>query len=74
MASLISGMMGFMHIRPDSAYLGLPLFRSGKNKDFIFLVEQMEKKLAGWKARTLYKAKHLILFKFVSLALPIYSM
>ncbi|KAL5579576.1 hypothetical protein UlMin_012018 [Ulmus minor] len=66
---LITAMMGFSHISPNSTYLGLPLFRSGRNRDFNFLVEQLDSKLAGWKARTLSKAKKLILIKSVALAL-----
>ncbi|KAL5544374.1 hypothetical protein UlMin_008158 [Ulmus minor] len=71
---LITAMMGFSHISPNSTYLGLPLFRSGRNRDFNFLVEQLDSKLAGWKARTLSKAKKLILIKSVALAVPTYSM
>ncbi|KAL5560987.1 hypothetical protein UlMin_030734 [Ulmus minor] len=71
---LITAMMGFSHISPNSTYLGLPLFCSGRNKDFNFLVEQLDSKLAGWKARTLSKAKKLILIKSIALAVPTYSM
>ncbi|KAL5573075.1 hypothetical protein UlMin_022672 [Ulmus minor] len=67
-------MMGFSHIAPNSTYLGLPLFRSGRSKDFNFLVEQLDSKLAGWKARTLSKAKKLILIKLIALAILTYSM
>ncbi|KAL5566496.1 hypothetical protein UlMin_029660 [Ulmus minor] len=70
---LITAMMGFSHIVPNSTYLGLPLFRSGHNKDFNFLGEQLDSKLAGWKARTLLKAKKLILIKSIALAVPTYS-
>ncbi|KAL5543740.1 hypothetical protein UlMin_007524 [Ulmus minor] len=72
--SLITAMMGFSYITPNSTYLGLPLFRSSRIKDFNFLVEQLDSKLAGWKARTLSKAKKLILIKSIALAVPTYSM
>ncbi|KAL5539544.1 hypothetical protein UlMin_045645 [Ulmus minor] len=73
-ASSITGMMGFSRIAPNSVYLGLPLFRSGKIKDFEFLVEQLDSKLAGWKNRTLSKAKRDVLINSVALALPLYTM
>ena len=66
--------MGFSKIAPNSVYLGLPLFRSGKIKDFEFLVEQLDSKLVGWKSRTLSKAKRAILINFVALSLPLYTM
>ncbi|KAL5540231.1 hypothetical protein UlMin_044471 [Ulmus minor] len=71
---LITAMMGFSHITSNSAYLGLPLFHTGHNKDFNFLVEQLDSKLAGWNAITLSKAKKLILIKSIVLAVPTYSM
>ncbi|KAL5551253.1 hypothetical protein UlMin_001429 [Ulmus minor] len=70
----ITGMMGFSRIAPNSVYLGLPLFRSGKIKDLDFLVEQLDSKLAGWKSRTLSKAKRVVLIQSVALALPLYTM
>ncbi|KAL5577896.1 hypothetical protein UlMin_019595 [Ulmus minor] len=54
-------MMGFSRINPNSPYLGLPLFRSGRTRDFSFLLENLDSKLAGWKAKTLSRAKKLIL-------------
>ncbi|KAL5546683.1 hypothetical protein UlMin_006370 [Ulmus minor] len=60
---LVAAMMGFSRITPNTVYLGLPLFRSGKIKDFNFLMEQLDNKLAGWKAKTLSKlAKRLVSF------------
>ena len=67
-------MMGFSCIAPNSSYLGLLLFCTSQKKDFNFLVEQLDSKLAGWKVRTLSKAKTLILIKFVAFAMPTYSM
>ena len=64
-------MMGFSRISPKSVYVGLPLFWSSQIKD---LVEQLDSKLVCWKARTLSKAKKLVLIKYVALALPIYVM
>ncbi|KAL5550707.1 hypothetical protein UlMin_000883 [Ulmus minor] len=73
-SSRISDLMGFTKIAPNNIYLGLLLFRSGKVKDFDFLVEHLDSKLAGWKIRTLSKAKRLVLIQFVALALPMYAM
>ncbi|KAL5564798.1 hypothetical protein UlMin_027962 [Ulmus minor] len=71
----ISGeLFGFDKISTSSAYLGLPLFRSGRSKDFNFLVEKLDSKLAGWKSRVLSKAKRLVLIKSIALALPVYTM
>ncbi|KAL5546790.1 hypothetical protein UlMin_006477 [Ulmus minor] len=38
-SNLITAMIGFSQILPNSLYLGLPMFRSGKAADFNFLVE-----------------------------------
>ncbi|KAL5557445.1 hypothetical protein UlMin_039681 [Ulmus minor] len=73
-AGLVTTLMGFSRIKPDSAYLGLPLFRSGKVKDFYFLVDWLDAKLAGWKAKILSKAKKLVLIKSVVSSLPTYVM
>ncbi|KAL5558526.1 hypothetical protein UlMin_034737 [Ulmus minor] len=73
-SGLISALMGFDKISTSSAYLGLPLFRSGRSKDFNFLVKKLDSKLAGWKSRVLSKAKRLVLIKSIALALPVYTM
>ena len=57
MAGLITAMMGFERISPQSSYLGLSLFKSHSKKDFSFLMEKLDSNLAGWKARVLSKAK-----------------
>ena len=73
-SSLISQLMGFEHIPLTSCYLGFPTFRFQKVRDFNFLVECLDSKLAGWKARLLSKAGRLTLIKSVALTLPIYAM
>ncbi|KAL5568331.1 hypothetical protein UlMin_024906 [Ulmus minor] len=52
-AGLVAAMMGFSRITPNSVYLGLPLFRSRKIKDFSFLLKQLDSRLVSWKAKTL---------------------
>ncbi|KAL5563568.1 hypothetical protein UlMin_033315 [Ulmus minor] len=73
-AGLLTAMMGFEQISPNSTYLGLPLFRNGTSKDYKFLIEQLENNLAGWKSRVLSKAKMNILIKSVVSSLPVCAM
>ncbi|KAL5547504.1 hypothetical protein UlMin_002735 [Ulmus minor] len=73
-AGRITELMGFSRIAPNSVYLGLPLFRSGKSSDFDYLIEQLDSNLVGWKSRVLSKAKRLVLVQSIVLALPIYTM
>ncbi|KAL5569589.1 hypothetical protein UlMin_026164 [Ulmus minor] len=73
-AGRITELMGFSRIAPNSVYLGLPLFRSGKSSDFDYLIEQLDSKLAGWKSKVLSKAKRLVLVQSIAFALPIYTM
>ncbi|KAL5548419.1 hypothetical protein UlMin_003650 [Ulmus minor] len=73
-SGLIASMMGFDKISPKSPYLGLPLFRSGFSKDFNFLLERLESKLASWKYKVISKAKRMVLIKSIALSLPIYTM
>ena len=74
MAGLITAMMGFERISPQSSYLGLSLFKSHSKKDFSFLLEKLDSKLARWKARVISKAKQLVLIKSVAFSMPIYAM
>ncbi|XP_060959271.1 uncharacterized protein LOC133030517 [Cannabis sativa] len=56
-------------------YLGLPLFRSRqKDADFNFILDNLVKKLHGWKLKSLSKAGRATLIKSVGLALPVYTM
>ncbi|KAL5562053.1 hypothetical protein UlMin_031800 [Ulmus minor] len=73
-SGLIASMMGFDKISLKSSYLGLPLFRSGFSKDFNFLLEKLESKLASWKSEVLSKAKRMVLIKSIALSLPVYTM
>ncbi|KAL5553040.1 hypothetical protein UlMin_040441 [Ulmus minor] len=73
-AGCITELMGFSRIAPNSVYHGLPLFRSGKVRDFNYLIEQLDSKLAGWKSRTFSKDKRLVLVQSIALAMPIYNM
>lgn len=57
------------------SYLGVPLVHGKlKGMHYKFLVEKVEKRLAGWKIRFLSKASRTLLIKTTLMALPIYSM
>ncbi|KAL5553218.1 hypothetical protein UlMin_040619 [Ulmus minor] len=73
-ASALTRLMGFSRISLQSHYLGLPLFRSNRVKDFSYLLDCLDNNLASWKMKLLSRASRLILIKSVALALPIYSM
>ncbi|KAL5555798.1 hypothetical protein UlMin_038034 [Ulmus minor] len=51
-------------------YLGLPLFRSNRIRDFSFLVDKLDRKLVGWKFKLLPKTGRLLLIKAASMAIP----
>ncbi|KAL5555562.1 hypothetical protein UlMin_037798 [Ulmus minor] len=70
----ITGILQFERIPILSTYLGLPLFRGKRIRDFAFLLDKLDKKLAGWKAKLLSKASRLVLIKSVAQAIPNYVM
>jgi hypothetical protein len=56
-------------------YLGVPaLGRSPKVQDFLYLIEKVKARLAGWKAKQLSLAGRITLAKSVIQAIPIYPM
>ena len=56
-------------------YLGVPLIHGRLNKgSCAFIVEKVQKRLAGWKARLLNLAGRVTLIKHVTSSLPVYSM
>ncbi|KAL5571536.1 hypothetical protein UlMin_021133 [Ulmus minor] len=73
-ASALTHLLGFSRISLQSHYLGIPLFRSNRVKDFSYLLDRLDSNLAGWKMKLLSRASKLILIKSVGIALPIYSM
>ncbi|KAL5563016.1 hypothetical protein UlMin_032763 [Ulmus minor] len=70
----ITGILQFERIPILSHYLGLPLFHGKRIHDFAFLMDKLDKKLAGWKAKLLSKASRLVLIKSVAQAIPNYVM
>ncbi|PNX75251.1 ribonuclease H, partial [Trifolium pratense] len=66
---------GFKETSSLGRYLGVPLLgRAPKRNDFQYLVDQVETKLSGWKAKQLSFAGRVTLAKSVLEAIPIYPM
>ena len=62
-------------LKKDDVYLGAPLFLSrSPSKDFKFLQEKLELKLAGWKSRTLSWAGRSTLITSVAQAILSYTL
>ena len=60
---------------PIALYLGVPIVVDGRDKHaFDFLIENIQAKLAGWKARTLSLAGRCTLINSVTLAIPTHVM
>uniref|UniRef100_A0A2N9IBY2 Reverse transcriptase domain-containing protein n=1 Tax=Fagus sylvatica TaxID=28930 RepID=A0A2N9IBY2_FAGSY len=56
-------------------YLGFPLKSSGRNsRDFNFIIEKVQAKLASWKANLLSPAGRVVLIQSVTSAIPSYYM
>ena len=56
-------------------HLGFPMLSGRvKNEDFLYLIERLQSKLAGWKSSLLNKAGRFTLAKVVLSAIPIYLM
>ncbi|MCH89608.1 putative ribonuclease H protein, partial [Trifolium medium] len=66
---------GFKETTHLGRYLGVPLLgRAPKRNDFQYLVDRVEAKLSGWKAKQLSFAGRVTLAKSVLEAVPIYPM
>ncbi|PON76962.1 hypothetical protein TorRG33x02_241470 [Trema orientale] len=62
-------------MKPNAKHLGLPIFYSkSKVKDFKFLLERIESKMAGWKVSILSKVGRFALIKSVAASIPAYTM
>nr|POF02849.1 hypothetical protein CFP56_10907 [Quercus suber] len=61
-------------LKKDAVYLGAPLFLSrSPSKDFKYLQDKLEAKLAGWRSNCLSWAGRCTLINSVTQALPIYT-
>ena len=68
-------MFGAQVIHQHECYLGLPtLVGRGKKKAFHNILDQVGRKLAGWKGKLLSTAGREILIKAVAQATPMYMM
>ncbi|KAF3780163.1 putative ribonuclease H protein [Nymphaea thermarum] len=71
----IQSILHWSNGRLPSEYLGLPLFLGNLTEDICFpLLDKVEKRLAGWKARVLSYAGRICLIRYVMMALPYYWM
>ncbi|MQM08171.1 hypothetical protein Taro_041025 [Colocasia esculenta] len=64
---------GYRHQTGSMKYLGIPL-KAGRLKvqDFKFLVDNVTRKLAGWRSNILSQAGRTVLIRSVLLSLPVY--
>lgn len=73
--SLFGNISGFTHTNNIDKYLGFPiLVGQVKNKEFSFIMDQINSRLAGWKAKLLNRAGRVTLAKFVLNSITIYAM
>ena len=60
---------------PNFLYLGLPIFlENSKRKGFQGIIDKVNSRIDGWKAKTLSQAGRLVLLKLVAVAIPAYAM
>lgn len=67
-----------LHISPTAdlgRYLGMPILSRRKGRaDYSFLIDKVQKKLTGWKAKTLSQAGHVLLAQRCLMSFPNYVM
>jgi hypothetical protein len=60
---------------PKSLYLGLPIFmENSKRRGFQGIIEKVNSRIDGWRAKTLSQAGRLVLIKSVAATIPSYAM
>lgn len=65
---------GFTHTNGTGSYLGVPLLHQRVNKhSYTYLIDRVQKRLAGWKTDKLSLTKGITLRKVVLTSLPIYT-
>ena len=71
----LSNILGF-HSTPNlGKYLGFPLKHTGSSsQDYNFIIEKVQKKLAGWKASLLSFTGRVVLAQATTTAIPSYVM
>ncbi|XP_030939755.1 uncharacterized protein LOC115964624 [Quercus lobata] len=66
---------GFKKLRHGTKYLGVPLFLSNnKARDFAYVKEKIDARLASWKSKSLSWAGRATLIKLVAQTIPNYTM
>lgn len=72
---VIQNMLGVNIVRQYEKYLGLPLLvGQNKNESFIYIKQQVWKRIQGWEGKLLSQAGQEILTKMVAQSLPTYTM
>lgn len=75
LAENISRNSGFMVTKDLGKYLGVPLLHQRITKQtYSYLLEKLQQKLTGWKAKNLSLARRITLCKAVLSTIPLYSM
>uniref|UniRef100_A0A8I7B1C9 Reverse transcriptase domain-containing protein n=1 Tax=Hordeum vulgare subsp. vulgare TaxID=112509 RepID=A0A8I7B1C9_HORVV len=75
LASALASILGCTVASFPQSYLGLPLSTHKLNiKDFFFIIDKIDRRLAGWRGVLLNIAGRAILVRVVLRALPIYAM
>lgn len=73
--SKYTSILGFQYMNKIDKYLGFPILtRRAKIYDFCFVVDRINSKLVGWKAKLLNRPMRVTLAKAVLDTIPIYTM
>ena len=71
----VKDQLGIKKLWHGTNYMGLPLFLSNnKARDFAYVKEKMDARLASWKGKSLSQARRATLIKFVTQAILNYTM
>ncbi|KAM5583543.1 hypothetical protein ABKV19_003435 [Rosa sericea] len=75
MARLMSELLNFTEVENPGKYLGLPtVWGKSKKEALVYIKERVNRKIEGWKQRSLSMAGREILIKSVAMAVPAYPM
>jgi hypothetical protein len=70
----LKNMLQMKKVPENAKYLGVPLFSSrSRSKDFMYLQENLEARLTGWRSKCLSWASRCTLIKSVAQAIPTYT-
>jgi hypothetical protein len=74
-STTISNIFPYNTNPPKSLYLGLPIFLgNSKKRAFQGIIDNVQNRIEGWRAKTLSQAGRLVLIKSVVAAIPTYAM